>query len=109
MTLHALAQRRRVLFAMLMTLGFHYPPGRVPPVIAGIRQYLEGWSGIGRMVAGMAPLAPRLAAVRQPLAASQWSLLLWARQKVSSGPSQIQHSRVPPRPLKAEGVSARGI
>jgi len=29
-----LAQRRRVLFTMLTTLGFRYPPGRVPPVIA---------------------------------------------------------------------------
>jgi len=39
---------------MLTTLGFRYPPGRVPPVIAGIRQYLSGWPGIGRIVAGMA-------------------------------------------------------
>ena len=28
---------------MLTTLSFRYPPGRVPPVIAGIRQYLAGW------------------------------------------------------------------
>ena len=54
MTPTALAQRRRVLFTMLTTLGFRYPPGRQPPVIAGIRQYLGGWPGVGRIVAGMA-------------------------------------------------------
>jgi hypothetical protein len=53
MTPRALAQRRRVLFTMLMTLGFRYPPGREPPVIAGIREYLAGWPGVGRIVAGM--------------------------------------------------------
>src|SRR5262252_8465060 len=45
MTPRALAQRRLVLFTMLTTLGYHYPPGRVPPVVAGIRQYLGGWPG----------------------------------------------------------------
>src|SRR5215470_13038752 len=54
MTPNALAQRRRVLFSMLTTLSFRHPPGREPPVIAGIRQYLVGWPGIGRIVAGMA-------------------------------------------------------
>ena len=54
MTPRALAQRRRVLFTMLTTLGFRYPPGREPPVIGAIRQYLSGWPGIGRIVAGMA-------------------------------------------------------
>src|SRR6516165_11393969 len=39
---------------MVTTLGYRYPPGREPPVVAGIRQYLGGWSGIGRVVAGMA-------------------------------------------------------
>ena len=39
---------------MLTTLGYHYPPGREPPVIAGIRRYLGGWPGIGRIEAGMA-------------------------------------------------------
>jgi hypothetical protein len=53
-TPRALAQRRRVLFTMLTALGFRYPPGREPAVIAGIRQYLDGWPGIGRIVAGMA-------------------------------------------------------
>ena len=50
----AFTQRRHVLFTMLTTLGYRYPPGREPPVIAGIRQYLGGWPGIGRVVAGMA-------------------------------------------------------
>ena len=54
MTPRAFAQRRRVLFTMLTTLGFRYPPGREPPVITGIRQYLGGWPGVGRIVAGMA-------------------------------------------------------
>src|SRR5262249_40877354 len=36
MTPRVLAQRRRVLFTMLTTLGFRYPPGREPPVIAGM-------------------------------------------------------------------------
>ena len=54
MTASALARRRRVLFTRLTTLGFYYPPGHEPAVIAGIRQYLSGWSGIGRIVARMA-------------------------------------------------------
>src|SRR5262249_44106846 len=54
MTLRALAQRRRILFTMLTTLGFRYPPGREPPVIAGIRHCLGGWPRVGRIVAGMA-------------------------------------------------------
>jgi hypothetical protein len=29
-------------------------PGREPAVIVGIRQYLGGWAGIGRVIAGMA-------------------------------------------------------
>jgi len=51
-TTRSLARRRRRLFTMLMTLGFRYPPGREPAVIAGIRQYLGGWPGVGRIVAG---------------------------------------------------------
>jgi hypothetical protein len=39
---------------MLTTLGFRYAPGREPAVVAGIRQYLGGWPGIGRIIAGMA-------------------------------------------------------
>ena len=39
---------------MLTTLGYHYPAGREPAVIAGILQYLGGWAGVGRIEAGMA-------------------------------------------------------
>jgi hypothetical protein len=53
MTPRTLAQRHHVLFTMT-TLGYRYPPGREPMVIVGIRQYLGGWSGIGRVIAGMA-------------------------------------------------------
>ena len=53
-TYHALAQRRHVLFTMLTTLGYRYPAGQEPPVIAGIRKYLDGWPGVGRIIAGMA-------------------------------------------------------
>jgi hypothetical protein len=49
-----LAQRRRILFTMLTALGFRYPPGHEPPLIAGLRQWLGGWPGIGRIVTGMA-------------------------------------------------------
>jgi hypothetical protein len=49
-----LARRRRVLFTMLTALAFRYPPGREPPVIAGLRQWLGGWPGIGRIEVGMA-------------------------------------------------------
>jgi len=53
-TPHDLAQRRRILFAMLTALSFHYPPGDEPPLIAALRQWLGGWPGIGRITAGMA-------------------------------------------------------
>jgi hypothetical protein len=49
-----LTQRRRLLFTIPTVLGFRYPPGHEPPVIAGIRQYFGGWPGIGRITAGMA-------------------------------------------------------
>jgi hypothetical protein len=49
-----LAQRRRVLFTMLTALGFRYPPGREPPVMAGLRLWLGGRRGVGRITAGMA-------------------------------------------------------
>ena len=54
MTLRDLAHRRRILFTMLTALRFRYPPGHEPPLIAALRQYLGGWPGIGRIVAGMA-------------------------------------------------------
>jgi hypothetical protein len=39
---------------MLTVLACRYPPGVEPLVITGIRQYLGGWPGIGRITAGMA-------------------------------------------------------
>jgi len=39
---------------MLTALTFRYPPGHEPPVIAGLRQWLGGWPGIGRITTGMA-------------------------------------------------------
>jgi hypothetical protein len=49
-----LAQRRRILFTMLTALRFRYPPGHEPPLIAALHQWLGGWPGVGRIVAGMA-------------------------------------------------------
>src|SRR5262249_47807006 len=80
-----LAQRRRVLFTMLTTLGFRYPPGREPPVIAGIRQYLAGWPGVGRIVAGMARQQSDLQLVR--VGQSGWSATFY--------PAGIGHSLTP--------------
>ena len=54
LTPRALAQRRRLLFTMVTTLRFRYRQGREPVVITGIREYLGGWPGVGRIVAGMA-------------------------------------------------------
>jgi len=60
LTPRALAQRRRVLFTMLTTLGFRYPPGREPP--AGMT--MQEWAGPWRVDAGPGvrpPLPGRLA------------------------------------------------
>lgn len=46
-------RRRRVLFTMLTTLDYRYPPGREPALIAALRTWLHGWPGIGRIVARM--------------------------------------------------------
>ncbi len=54
MTARQLEQRRRVLFTMLTVLGFRYPPDQEPALVVGLRQWLGGWLGIGRIVAGMA-------------------------------------------------------
>src|SRR5215831_9102222 len=85
MTARALAQRRRVLFTMLTTLGFRYPSGREPPVIAGIRQYLGGWPGIGRIVAGMAGQQYDLRLTRY--GQSGWEAIFY--------PAGIEHSLTP--------------
>jgi len=39
---------------MLTALTFRYPPGQEPTLIAALHQWLGGWPGIGRIVAGMA-------------------------------------------------------
>jgi hypothetical protein len=54
MTSRELEQRRRVLFTMLTALEFRYLPGREPALVSGLRRWLHGWPGIGRIVAGMA-------------------------------------------------------
>ena len=54
MTAREVEQRRRVLFTMLTVLEFRYPPGREPALVTGLRRWLGGWPGIGRIVAGMA-------------------------------------------------------
>lgn len=48
-----LQRRRRVLFVMLTTLGFRYPPGREPELPRGLQRWLGGWTGIGRVTLGM--------------------------------------------------------
>jgi hypothetical protein len=49
-----LAQRRRVLFTMLTACAWRDAPGGPPRVVAGLRIFLGGWLGIGRIVVGMA-------------------------------------------------------
>jgi hypothetical protein len=39
---------------MLTALRFRYPPGHEQLVIAGLRQWLGGWRGVGRIAAGKA-------------------------------------------------------
>jgi hypothetical protein len=53
-TARELEQRRHILFSMLTALDYRYPPGREPALIAGLRAWLHGWPGIGRITAGMA-------------------------------------------------------
>jgi len=52
-----------------------HPPGREPQVIAGIRQYLGDWPGVGRILAGMAlqqyDLLELVATMRR-LCADEW-------------------------------------
>jgi hypothetical protein len=49
-----LARRRHVLFTMLTACAWRDSPAGAPPVVAGLRQVLGGWLGIGRIVVGMA-------------------------------------------------------
>jgi hypothetical protein len=49
-----LRQRRHLLFTMLTACASRDAPTGPTPVVAGLRQFLGGWLGIGRMVLGMA-------------------------------------------------------
>jgi hypothetical protein len=49
-----LGQRRHVLFTMLTACAWRGTPAGPAPVVAGLRQFLGGWLGIGRIVVGMA-------------------------------------------------------
>jgi hypothetical protein len=49
-----LLRRRHVLFIMLTACAWRDAPASLAPVVAGIRRFLGGWLGIGRIVVGMA-------------------------------------------------------
>jgi hypothetical protein len=48
------ARRRHVLFTMLTACAWRDSPHGPTPIVAGLRQFLGGWLGIGRIVVGMA-------------------------------------------------------
>jgi DNA/RNA endonuclease G (NUC1) len=48
-----LRHRRRILLVTLTTLSWRYPPGGEPELVRGLRAWLGGWPGIGRIVLGM--------------------------------------------------------
>jgi hypothetical protein len=54
MTADDLRQRRHLLFTMLTACACRDAPGGLPPVVAGLRTFLGGWLGLGRIVVGMA-------------------------------------------------------
>jgi hypothetical protein len=49
-----LRHRRHVLFTMLTACAWRDSPVGPAPVVAGLRTFLDGWLGIGRIVVGMA-------------------------------------------------------
>jgi hypothetical protein len=49
-----LRQRRHLLFTMLTACAWRDAPAGPAPVVAGLRAFLGGWPGIGRIVVGMA-------------------------------------------------------
>jgi hypothetical protein len=51
---HELALRRHLLFTMLTACAWRDSPAGPTPVVAGLRAFLGGWLGIGRIVVGMA-------------------------------------------------------
>jgi hypothetical protein len=54
MTPDDLRARRRALLTMLTVCAWRDSPAGPPPVVAGLRTFLGGWLGIGRIVVGMA-------------------------------------------------------
>ena len=54
MTAPHLPQRHHLLFTMLTACAWRAAPAGPAPVVAGLRQFLGGWLGIGRIVVGMA-------------------------------------------------------
>jgi hypothetical protein len=69
---------------MLTALGFRYPPGHEPLLIAAIHQWLGGRPGIGRIVAGMS---------RQGFALQLLLRAVW--REPSRGVGVLQVLRVP--------------
>jgi hypothetical protein len=49
-----LRQRRHLLFTMLTACAWRNSPAGPALVVAGLRTFLGGWLGIGRIVVGMA-------------------------------------------------------
>jgi hypothetical protein len=45
-----LPRRRHLLFTMLTVCAWRDSPAGAPPVVAGLRTFLGGWLGIGRIV-----------------------------------------------------------
>ena len=44
--------RRHVLFTMLTACAWRDAPAGPAPVVAGLRTFLDGWLGIGRILSG---------------------------------------------------------
>ena len=54
MTPHDRRQRRHLLFTMLTACAWRDSPAGPTPVVAGLRTFLGGWPGVGRIAVGMA-------------------------------------------------------
>jgi hypothetical protein len=54
MTADDLRQRRHLLFTMLTACAWRDAPAGPAPVVAGLRTFLGGWLGVGRIGVGMA-------------------------------------------------------
>lgn len=51
---HDARRRERLLLTVLAAIHTRFPAGREPRVVGALRQRLDGWPGIGRVVVGMA-------------------------------------------------------